>query len=297
MLFSPWEKALALSRGSLSQLNARRAAFVCPFCCPLLALVLRLPDKAPVSAMFDDPSLWLFALAWFLGGFVNGLSGMGAAMVALPIVAGSMDPHTLVPATCVCVAIISASTAWVFWRHTRWQALKFLIIGALPGSLAGLAILLILPTSVLQLAAGIIMVLFVLWQFFHAITMPRGDTLLSGSIAGFFSGFINTSISFGNPPVAIYSLYAGWSQLETLGSMNVFTLIACLITCVAHASAGLYNMDVLWHVLFGGPATVLGMVVALPLETRISQTLFRRILLFIIAVAGGICIIRGLTSL
>ena len=92
--------------------------------------------------MLDDPSLWLFAFAWFLAGFVNGISGMGAAMVALPIVAGSMDPAILVPATTVCVTIISASTAWVFWRHTRWHALKALLVGAVPGAAAGLGILL-----------------------------------------------------------------------------------------------------------------------------------------------------------
>lgn len=244
--------------------------------------------------MFSDPSLWLFAFAWFLGGFVNGISGMGAAMVAVPIVAGSMAPATLVPATCVCVGIISASTAWVFWRNTRWRALKALIIGAIPGSLAGLAILLVMPISTLQLSAGTIMVLFVIWQFTHKQGQPHGDGPVSGGIAGFASGFINTSISFGNPPVAIYALYAGWSQLETLGSMNVFTLVACIITMIAHASAGLYNMDVLMHVVFGGPATVLGMIVALPLSKRVSQSLFRRILLVIIAAAGIVCIARGL---
>ena len=30
-------------------------------------------------------SLLLFLAAWFLAGFVNGLAGMGAAMVALPL--------------------------------------------------------------------------------------------------------------------------------------------------------------------------------------------------------------------
>ena len=246
--------------------------------------------------MLTDPSLWLFAIAWFLAGFVNGICGMGAAMVALPIVAGSMNPHTLVPAMAVCVGVISASTAWVFWRYTRWRALVSMVIGALPGSLAGLAILLVIPISMLQLAAGLIMILFVGWQFHHPITRPHGDTRLAGCIAGFASGFVNTSISFGNPPVAIYSLWAGWTHLETMGSMNVFTLLACLITMAAHASAGLYTWDVLQHVLFGAPATVLGMCVALPVARRVSQALFRRILLFVIAAAGIVCMLRGIAA-
>ncbi len=243
--------------------------------------------------MFDDCTLWLFAFAWFLGGFVNGVSGMGCAMVALPIVAGTMNPATLVPASCVGVLAVSLGMSAVYWRHTRWSSLKALLLGALPGSLAGLGILLILPASVLQLAAGGIMVLFVLWQSVRGRVTPHGDGLFTGALAGFCSGFINTSISFGNPPIAIYSLHAGWHRLETLSTMNVFTALACLITCLAHAGAGLYTADVLRHVLFGAPATILGMLAALPAAKRVSQRLFRKILLMVIFAAGLVCLFRG----
>lgn len=244
--------------------------------------------------MFDDPSLWLFALAWFLAGFVNSIAGMGAAMVALPIVAAHIAPATLVPATSVCVAIISIATGAVFWRHTRWRSLKALLIGAIPGAAAGLAVLLILPVPVLQLSAGIIMILFVGWQFSHPKSQAHGDTVPAGLVAGFAAGFINTSISYGNPPVAIYSMYAGWEKLEVLGTMNVYTFLVCLITMTAHASAGLYTMDVFWHAVWGGPATVLGMLAALPLAKHISQAAFRRILLLVIGSAGILCLVQGI---
>lgn len=39
-----------------------------------------------------DPSVWVFAFAWFMAGLINGLSGMGAAMLALPIAATAMPP-------------------------------------------------------------------------------------------------------------------------------------------------------------------------------------------------------------
>ncbi|MDO5537118.1 MAG: sulfite exporter TauE/SafE family protein [Desulfovibrionaceae bacterium] len=247
--------------------------------------------------MIEDYSFWLFAFAWFLAGFVNSVGGMGAAMVALPIVAGAMHAQTLVPATCLCVAIISAAMSWVYWRSTRWQSLKAMIAGALPGSLAGLGILLILPTSVLQLAAGTIMILFVLWQFLHKAGAPHGDSGTAGATAGFFSGFINTSIGFGNPPVAIYSIYAGWEKMETMGSMNVFTLIVCGMTIAAHAGAGLYSEEVFRYALFGGPATVIGMIAGLPIARRINQATFKRILLLIIGAAGCICVFRGLGQL
>ncbi|MFR6518819.1 MAG: hypothetical protein ACLUPV_06085 [Bilophila wadsworthia] len=50
--------------------------------------------------MFES-SYPLVFLAWFLGGFINGVSGMGAAMVALPIVACVLEMSEAVPATCL----------------------------------------------------------------------------------------------------------------------------------------------------------------------------------------------------
>ncbi len=242
--------------------------------------------------MFEDASLWLFALAWFLGGFVNSVGGMGAAMVALPIYAGSLQSQTLVPATCICVAIISAAMTVAYWRHTLFHSLKALTAGAIPGSLAGLYILLITPSSVLQLVTGAIMVLFILWKG-KPSSQKNKDTFAAGGTAGFFSGLINTSIGFGNPPVAIYSLCAGWGHLETLATMNLFTLLASLLTMLCHYMADLYTADVLHHVLFGAPATVLGMVAGLPVARRINQESFRRILRFLIFAAGCICLARG----
>ena len=243
--------------------------------------------------MFTDPSLWLFALAWFLGGFVNSVGGMGAAMVALPIYAGCMNSQTLVPATCFCVAIISAAMSFAYWRWTRWASLKSLCLGAVPGSLIGLFILLIIPSPLLQLAAGIVMVLFVLWKGKSAPVEQAAESAYGGACAGFFSGLLNTSIGFGNPPVAIYSLHAGWGHLDTLASMNVFTLLASLFTIICHAAAGLYSYDVLIHIAAGTPATVLGMLAGLPIARRIHQEAFRSILLAIIFLAGCICLWRG----
>lgn len=52
--------------------------------------------------MTPDMTILIVSIAWFLGGFVNGVSGMGAAMVALPIVAGFMDMSEAVPSQLPC---------------------------------------------------------------------------------------------------------------------------------------------------------------------------------------------------
>jgi len=244
-----------------------------------------------------DPSVWVFAFAWFMAGLINGLSGMGAAMLALPIAAMAMPPKLLIPATCLMVLVVSVSTAVFYLKNIRRRAFLALLLGAIPGSLAGLGILLFTPVPFLQISAGAIMVLYTIWQFCHPSFAPHGDSWLSGSIAGFASGLVNTSISFGNPPVAIYSLWAGWSKEDTMGTMNVFTICATILTCTAHASAGLYSMALLPYALVGIPATVIGVCVAHPIAKRIPQESFQRILLVIIAAAGVVCTYQGLSRI
>ena len=72
--------------------------------------------------MTPDMTILIVSIAWFLGGFVNGVSGMGAAMVALPIVAGFMDMSEAVPSSCLVTCIVAGYVAWMYRRSCRMAA-------------------------------------------------------------------------------------------------------------------------------------------------------------------------------
>ncbi len=243
-----------------------------------------------------DPIYLLFFIAWFAGGFVHGVSGMGGAMVALPIVAGAMDARLLIPACCFCIIFTAGTLAVTYRRFCRWRSMRSMFCGSIPGALAGVSVLLVIPASGLQLAAGSVMLAFVIWQFAHGPSKAHGDSWLAGGMAGFFSAFVNTSIGFGNPPVGIYALYAGWNQLETMGTMNVFVSIVTVMTIATHAAAGLYNLEVFKFVGFGAAGTFAGILVSMPVARRIRQDVFRRLLLMVIGCAGLVCLSRGLAA-
>ena len=68
--------------------------------------------------MFESSSPLVF-LAWFLGGFINGVSGMGAAMVALPIVACVLEMSEAVPATCLVAVTLAIYVVHDKKHHIR----------------------------------------------------------------------------------------------------------------------------------------------------------------------------------
>lgn len=237
----------------------------------------------------------LFLFAWFLAGFVNGVSGMGAAMVAVPIIVTIIPMHDVIPISCFVATAISGHMAWNFRKGCRFSSLKNLFVGSIPGSFVGLTILLCIPAKLLQFLTGMVMVLFVIWQSIKRIsTVHNPETMPKSILAGFASGILNTSISFGNPPIGAYALHLGWNQEETVGTMNVFSFGAFFIACIAHAIAGLYTKELLILAAWGVPASMLGIICAMPIAKRINALTFKRILLTVIACAGVNCIIAAL---
>ena len=80
-----------------------------------------------------SPTLLVVFAAWFLCGFVNGIAGIGAAMVAMPIVSCVMDIHLAILSSCIggtavgfFVAVMYAGTASAgssgSWRWAAFPA-------------------------------------------------------------------------------------------------------------------------------------------------------------------------------
>ncbi len=242
--------------------------------------------------------VYIFIFAWFLAGFVNGIGGMGAAMVAVPIITGIMPSEMLTPVACIIVFFISCHMTWNFRQGCLYSSLKQMLIGMVPGSLVGLGMLILIPTYSMQLLTGIVMLAFVLWQFTRKMnTIQRPETLGKSMATGFTSGVLNTSISFGMPPIGVYALYLGWTPLQTVGTTNVFSIFAYLFACATQASAGLYTQEVLIWAAYGVPASMLGIALSMPLARRINAATFKRVLLLVIAAGGLTCLWRGFNSL
>lgn len=245
--------------------------------------------------MFDS-SYPLVFIAWFLGGFVNGVSGMGAAMVALPIVACVLEMSEAVPATCLVGTVVALYVAWMYRSSCRLAPLPPLFLGCVPGVVAGVLVLRAVPGIWLQAVLGAALVAYVFWQCLHRGAGRHPENARGGAISGFASGFSNAAISFGGPPVAIYALYVGWDKDTTRGTLGLYFLVICILTCLAQAVAGLYTPAVLTAALYGMPGALAGLLVSLPFARSIRESVFQAILLVMIGLAGVICLFRALEA-
>lgn len=166
--------------------------------------------------MFES-SYPLVFLAWFLGGFINGVSGMGAAMVALPIVACVLEMNEAVPATCLVAVTLAVYVAWMYRAHSRVAPIIPMLLGCIPGLITGVCVLRVVPGIWLQGGLGAALIIYVAWQLLHRAGTAHPESVRGCAVSGFASGFANAAISFSGPPVAIYALYVAGTRTPLAG--------------------------------------------------------------------------------
>ena len=250
-------------------------------------------DTVPQKVMPEATDLFVF-FAWILGGFVSGVSGIGGAMVAFPLLALVIPIHQLIALTCIINVVMDGCLAGMHFRHCRLSSLWPMLAGSVPGSFAGLYILQICSGAVLQGAVGLLLLYYVYWQMtYRAAQGPVSHPQMLGAAAGFGAGLLGTAISFDGPPIGAYGLCMGWEPRVFLGTLGVFFVIRGSLTVILQATAGFYTPEVLGYALYGAPGVILGTLLAFPVAKRIPQETFRKVLLVIIGVAGAVCLVRA----
>lgn len=234
-----------------------------------------------------------FACIWALAGFVNGISGMGAALMAVPFMTLFMDIQLIVPLSCLMVVVLSSTLAIKYRSEFHIKIILPALLCAIPGAFSGTQILKILSSHVLEIFMAVFLIVYVLWNFFQAYS-PREErnSVLLGGICGFFSGFFGSTISFTGPALAIYILYTGWKQEKALGALGSALIIITGTSCISHYAADLYTKEFLHYLMVGIPAGILGMLISFPFIKYITQKTFHKILLLVIGFAGIMCLVR-----
>jgi uncharacterized protein len=203
--------------------------------------------------------VFMLAMAgWALGGFVNGIVGFGAALVAMPVLAFGMDMTLAVPCAGLMVLALNVQMAWNYRRHLVCLGLGPLLIGALPGALAGALLLLYVSESGLRLGLGLLLAAYGLWGMLSRRLRRRDLGPVWAMLAGFLSTSFGTAYGINGPPLAVYLAARGGAQNETKAALGVFFIVSGVFVVAAQALAGAHSIRALQLFAVGLPAVLLG---------------------------------------
>ena len=141
----------------------------------------------------------LIGLILFLAGWVQGISGFGSALIAIPLLTLVIDIKAAVPLCSLSGLIITTYMAWQLRKHFDRKKLVPLCLGAVPGIISGATFLKTVPSRIIRTLMGILLIVYGLYNLFFSVK-PRKINPHWGYAAGFLTGLIGAAFSAGGPP-------------------------------------------------------------------------------------------------
>lgn len=234
----------------------------------------------------------------FLAYAVFGMTGFGAAVVAVPVLVQFMPLQFAVPLVVLFDLVCTALVGGRNWRHVALAELRRLMPWMSLGIVVGVTLL---------HGAGARWPLMLLGSFVLVVCARnlRGAKAaarppLKGRWAfpfGFLGGIFSALFGTGGP---IYTIYLA-RQLSAVdqfrATASVVILLSGVVRTVAFGAAGLYSQPaILWVALALVPASLAGLFAGSRLRSRVSPELLRRAIFILLAVAGVGAIYRGWVS-
>lgn len=246
--------------------------------------------------METDVLLW-FAAGWVFGGFVNGITGFGAAMAAMPLVTLGMGMHIAVPANSLMVLVVSLNQGWRYRHNVDWRRVVPVLVGAVPGALLGSFALRLLPVQFLRPGLGLFLIVYMCWGFAQKNAVATVVRSGWGYVAGFFATTFGAAFSFNGPPLAIYTSLSGWGKEASRAGLGVFSLTTSFMMVVAQGLAGMHGVHTLLPMLVGIPGGLLGAYAGVRVSSNMNNAIYQRLLFGFIGLSGALIFVQGMRAL
>lgn len=213
--------------------------------------------------------------------------GFGIGISGSPLLLLLFEPQTS-------VLIVNTSGlvvfAWLAW-HTRGslnrRELAPMIAAGLAGVPGGVLVLALASASVLRISISVLILALAAAVALNIRAPASGGrwTVLGAGFVG--STFINAT-GVGGPLIALTLLARGGLRDEVRCAASVFFFVVGTVAAVGYAVVGLYTVERLALIGAAVPAVLAGFAVSNLLTRGMNETLFRRVVVGVVFVTGGL---------
>lgn len=235
----------------------------------------------------------LISLIFLLAGLIQGLSGFGSALLAMPLLALFIDVKTAVPLCVLHGLLISIYLSIQLKDYIDWKEVFPLAAGSMPGIYMGVTFLINVNSDIVKLLLGLLLVLYSAFTL-YSHPVPVKMRRIWAYAAGFASGFIGSAFSTGGPPAIIYATLTGWSKNRMKATITGFFLIVAAITSAVYIASGLADIVVLKYFSVSAVFVLIGVYSGSRLYNKISRRGYIKIILIILVLLGLMMIISAL---
>ncbi|MGE8516332.1 MAG: sulfite exporter TauE/SafE family protein [Alcaligenes nematophilus] len=223
----------------------------------------------------------LIAFAAVLAGaFIQGASGMGFALIVVPVLA-LVHPEAIPGALLFLMLPLNAYVAWRERGAIDRSGAGWITVGRFAGTFAGLGILLVLSTYWLNQFVGISTLLAVLASVLAPSFTPGKKAFIA---TGLVTGITETATGIGGPPLALVYQHAPVATLRS--TVALCFLVGEVISLAVLGISGALQCSHLSYAVLCLPALLLGMGLSSLVHHKLDQRRLRIGVLVFATVSG-----------
>jgi uncharacterized membrane protein YfcA len=221
---------------------------------------------------------------------VQGVVGFGSNLLAVPVVA-LIVPAALPGAMVVPGIPMAVAMAVTEREHIDWRGSRYLLLGRVPGTALGVAVVAAVSTNALAVIVGAVVLVAVALSL-TASRLHPGITPTSATAVGVTTGVTGTAAAIDGPPLALLYQHdpapVFRSTLATQFAIGtVFTITGLVLGGELHG----------WQLLLGlslMPSYFAGLALSLVIRPRLAGRNLRPAVLTIAALTGVAAILRAI---
>jgi uncharacterized membrane protein YfcA len=227
----------------------------------------------------------LAGLIFLFAGTVQGLTGFGAGLLAIPLLCLIMDVKLAVSVCIVSTLAISTTMAYDLRRFLDRRKILPLLLGSLPGSVVGTLLLKTVDPTLIKTLLGLLLVGI---SCFNLVFTPRplNPRVGWGYFAGFLSGAINATVAAGGPPAIIYTTLHDWKKEEIKATLTGFFMLNGYFTAGVHAFSGMIGTQALGYFAITLPFVLAGTLLGSRITGRINRRRYLQIVYGLLMALG-----------
>ena len=241
-----------------------------------------------MGSLFAEWSTPALILAGALaGGFVNGLTGFGTGLTALPLWLQAVEPVVAAQLVSAASVVGHVSTLPAVWHAIDWRRLAPMLIAGLMGVPVGTWVLPLISLASFKLTVGCVLIAYCTTMLAAAGRMRlswggRGAEAAVGLAGGVLGGLAGLS---GALPT-VWAALKGWPKEKRRVFFQAFNMTILSAMLVASLVQGLIGSRLLAALVVALPGTLIGARLGSLAYRRLDDRRFDRIVLVLLLVSG-----------
>jgi uncharacterized protein len=236
------------------------------------------------------PSLALIFVGALAGGTVNGLTGLGTALTALPVWLQAVEPIVAAQLGSACSVLGHLRTFPTIWNAMDWRRLAPMLAAGLVGVPIGTLILPHVSLGVFKLGVGLVLAAHCSFMLLAAGRVriaagARGDRW--GELAvGFGGGLLGGLAALSGVLPTVWASLKDWRKDERRIFFQAFNFTVLTAVLVVSSVSGLVGPRSVVAFAVAAPGTLIGASLGLRIYRRLDDLRFDRVVLVVLLLSG-----------